>query len=836
VLASPLLALAPAFAAPHTWSVNVGGSGDFVDLQQAVDQAQPGDTILLWGPANGRRLLRRVTIQKGLTIVGLAPEPVHLYELIVRDVPAGQSVTVVNVSVGAYTIFPWQDDVGPRHEAALVVDCDGPVVFSGCYLRGAFGGLPWNPEVGGPGVRAVRSDVVLLDCAVGGGRGGDCGESITGQVNAQHALVLEDARALVSGSILRGGDAPLTSLGSTREVGGRGGDGVRANGQSHVWLLDSTALGGAGEEVYNFPPGGLGAGGNGGNGVRIGAAARGYARATTIQGGLGGWEPSTPGHDGRDVVGDLHEVPGATLGLEVPTWTRDIDAVDARLEGDPGADAVLLVGDALVFRGAGAAGVLVADGATSIPLGPLPPTGEATAAIPLPALAPGAAQLLVVQSAFVGTSGLALGEPRALLVLDASWLPDEQRLYVDAAAPTGGDGLSWTGALQSLHQALEAAPGIGPGLTDIWIREGVYRPAPPGPHVLEPFYVKSRTRVYGGFAGTEIRLSEREPELHPTILSGDLLGDDDAGDASRADNSRLVLAIGPWDPRESARLDGLVIRSGFGGPLLGGTTFPLDATGVELQGSVDVVGCTFADNRRGTTLLAGEGSDLRVVGCRFLGNQGQSFSGSYGSGICNPGWLGNDGRALFANCEFSGNATARGGAICTSVATRIVNCTFYGNSAVGEGGAVYQDWGCPELVVENSLFWGNTAPVDPDISLRPTAAVPRVDFSLFAGGATSSWGVGNVEGPARLLDPEGPDGVLGTLDDDLTPRTSSPAVDAGNNAFLPADELDVDADGVLLEPLPIDVAGRPRRVDDPNVVDTGAGTAPIVDMGSRERP
>ena len=92
---------------------------------------------------------------------------------------------------------------------------------------------------------------------------------------------------------------------------------------------------------------------------------------------------------------------------------------------------------------------------------------------------------------------------------------------------------------------------------------------------------------------------------------------------------------------------------------------------------------------------------------------------------------------------------------------------------------------------------------------------------------------GRLEG--RLVDPDGADGVLGTIDDDLTPRSSSPAVDAASNSLLPADELDVDSDGDVLEPLPIDAIGRPRRADDPNVPDTGSGTPPIVDMGSRER-
>jgi hypothetical protein len=373
-------------------------------------------------------------------------------------------------------------------------------------------------------------------------------------------------------------------------------------------------------------------------------------------------------------------------------------------------------------------------------------------------------------------------------------------------------------------------------VTDVWVREGVYRPIPAGPVPLEPFYVKSRTRVYGGFAGTETDLAQRNPALHPTVLSGDLLGDDDVSDASRAENSRLVLAIGPWERRESVRLDGLVFASGFGGPMSSGSTFPFTGSGVMLQGSVDVVGCTFTDIRRGCALDAFEGSDLRVVGCRFLGNHGTSGSGSYGMGTCRVSGDGNSsGQAVFANCEFTGNSTVRGAAILTSAATWVRSCTFYGNSAEQEGGALQAYYHCPSLIVENSLLWDNHAPSGPDISVAGQAYL-RVDFSLFQGGSTSPWGTGNVDGPPRLFDPEGPDGVLGTFDDDLTPRSSSPAVDAGNDAFLPSDVLDIDLDGDVAEPLPLDAAGSPREADDPNVPDTGSGTPPIVDIGSRERP
>ncbi len=52
-------------------------------------------------------------------------------------------------------------------------------------------------------------------------------------------------------------------------------------------------------------------------------------------------------------------------------------------------------------------------------------------------------------------------------------------------------------------------------------------------------------------------------------------------------------------------------------------------------------------------------------------------------------------------------------------------------------------------------------------------------------------------------------------------QPGSPAIDAGNNAAVPT--------GVTT-----DLDGNPRFVDIPAVVDTGAGDAPIVDMGAYE--
>jgi len=85
---------------------------------------------------------------------------------------------------------------------------------------------------------------------------------------------------------------------------------------------------------------------------------------------------------------------------------------------------------------------------------------------------------------------------------------------------------------------------------------------------------------------------------------------------------------------------------------------------------------------------------------------------------------------------------------------------------------------------------------------------------------------GNISADPRLtLSPTpGLDGNWGTADDDLGDlhlETGSPCIDAGDNgAALPG--ILTDLDGLL------------RFLNDPATVDTGLGTAPIVDIGAHE--
>jgi len=127
----------------------------------------------------------------------------------------------------------------------------------------------------------------------------------------------------------------------------------------------------------------------------------------------------------------------------------------------------------------------------------------------------------------------------------------------------------------------------------------------------------------------------------------------------------------------------------------------------------------------------------------------------------------------------------------------------------------------------NVIMWGNTATDGRGIynlSSNPTIAYSDVQNC----GSSSFWviacgtnGGGNIAGDPRFEDADGADNMPGTADDNLRLQLTSPAIDAGKNAAVPA--------GVTT-----DLDGNPRFVDIPTVPDKGSGAPPIVDMGAYE--
>ena len=199
------------------------------------------------------------------------------------------------------------------------------------------------------------------------------------------------------------------------------------------------------------------------------------------------------------------------------------------------------------------------------------------------------------------------------------------RLYVDADAPDGGDGLSWASAFTNPCPALDIATSrVGP--VEIWVAGGMYAPtcADSG---WNSFQVRSNVTLLGGFTGNETIADERDWIANQTILTGDLLGNDDIADeASFEDNALYVVSS--LGARGGGVIDGFTIRDGQSldrfDPFPAGTGLTYASEGL---------------SREGDTIVHGHG-ELLVRNCRI----GESNRGSrYGT----VGVAGDERRTVF---------------------------------------------------------------------------------------------------------------------------------------------------------------------------------------------
>jgi predicted outer membrane repeat protein len=242
--------------------------------------------------------------------------------------------------------------------------------------------------------------------------------------------------------------------------------------------------------------------------------------------------------------------------------------------------------------------------------------------------------------------------------------------------------------------------------------------------------------------------------------------------------------------------------------------------------------CTFRGNTAGFGgAIYSNGADPVLLGCAFLGNTASAWGGVMYSALGDP---------TLVNCLLAGNAAASyGGAMHNYKSDpALTNCTLVGNSAGLLGGGIFNQVDAGP-VLTNCILWANAdaGPSAESAQLYQfVASLPVVNYSCVQGWTGALGGIGNNGADPLLSDPDGPDGVPGTQDDDRSLQPGSPCIDAGDSAALPSDQADLDGDGNTGEPVPLDLAGLPRFADDPCAPDTGVpgAGAGIADMGALE--
>lgn len=419
-------------------------------------------------------------------------------------------------------------------------------------------------------------------------------------------------------------------------------------------------------------------------------------------------------------------------------------------------------------------------------------------------------------------------------------------LFVDASVGVGPqqtDGMSWATAFNTLQGALATAR-TNPSVDSIWVADGVYKPdqgATPL-DVNATFELVSGVSTYGGFAGGETDISQRNPTINRTILDGDLLGNDGANPSTRSDNSRHIVTVST--PTQWALLDGFVIRAGNAQGLGAGEGI---GGGILIeQSALTVSRCAFEFNsalRSGGAIenMAGEAT---IVDCSFVGNSatGGSVRGGIiegqGAGIHTTG----GGNTQIVNSTMQRNVSgSKGGAVFAGAGqTTVTNSTLAINRAEEVGGGVFIDDNPAAMAsVENSILWANSdlGGVDESAQLFiSSAGVGQINFTTIQGWRGVLAGQGNDQRRPRFAgDPESGLDVCGNraiqTPIDLRIQSGSPTIDAGNN------DADIDIASPGVQPLPAsDLAGLARIVDDPMSEDRGASAAgpPLVDRGAFE--
>lgn len=430
-------------------------------------------------------------------------------------------------------------------------------------------------------------------------------------------------------------------------------------------------------------------------------------------------------------------------------------------------------------------------------------------------------------------------------------------VYVDAKAPAGGDGRSWNTAFNDLHDALDTLKNPAlypPPVWDVRIKVagGTYKPdrgtgdrsvsfdftfARPDPDTVLFFE--------GGYAGLgSSKPDARDLAKHPTVLSGDLNGDDGPDFSNRGDNSELIARLdqGP----DYVEINGFVFTGGNRTAVSSDRPFE-QAAGLaivarpefagKLRNPYRVVSCVFRSNRS----MAGSGAAVSaysprvaVLASTFTNNVAEQGDGG---AVAELGYLesvavanenvfesnraqrggavffataGTVGRSVFARnrAEIAGGAVfnpvqlsvsamvrnsagVRGGAVATTKTAQVMidNCTIAENSAP-EGPALSLD-GSP-LRLNCSIVWGHGDGVGA-IALEETAEIARfigsvlqagVDAVAMTGSVIEPGFVGIIDADPRFIRPVSASGPGSTwMDWNYRLAVGSPAERLGNSFF-----------------------------------------------------
>jgi predicted outer membrane repeat protein len=295
--------------------------------------------------------------------------------------------------------------------------------------------------------------------------------------------------------------------------------------------------------------------------------------------------------------------------------------------------------------------------------------------------------------------------------------------FVNEKASGKNDGSSWTDAFVDLQDAVNSTV-----CSEIWVAEGVYKPGASGDDTAM-FNLRSGVALYGGFAGSESSVADRNLSLHKSVLSGDVDSNDahaatdeidQTADDISGDNSGTLLSligrIGYTPITTSTVVDGFTLTGASDFALICDGTYGGECSPV--LSNLTITGNESPTDGAAMLFDASESGSARptISDSLFKGNTAQNGGGAILAVSNDRGTL----DLKFNNVVFdSNNATHRAGAIWVDAefdggqnTIEINNSRFTNNSSGAGGGAIYaetNDSGMLEIDVAGTTFDSNNA-------------------------------------------------------------------------------------------------------------------------------
>ncbi|MFN5417894.1 MAG: T9SS type A sorting domain-containing protein [Flavobacteriia bacterium] len=267
-------------------------------------------------------------------------------------------------------------------------------------------------------------------------------------------------------------------------------------------------------------------------------------------------------------------------------------------------------------------------------------------------------------------------------------------IYVNINATGTNSGTSWANAFTDLQNALSNA-FIN---DDIWVATGTYKPTQTTNRDLS-FVMKNGVDIYGGFNGTESSISERNIEVNPTYLSGDIgaIGDN-------TDNTRKIVKIQNFTAPFT--FDGFRVVSGYDGLSSGNGAgiFASNNPGIQLTFNNTILYNNYANHSGGGMII--DNSNTTFNNCEFLYNS----SYNYGGGAIYSA-NGSNSKIYLYDCKFIGNNSRQGAVINFDGLELVMERNLVSsNTSTTNGNIINVSQGPTKFEINNSLIVGNQVP------------------------------------------------------------------------------------------------------------------------------